>query len=220
MLLGCMDTSTDHASFVLFNNDECILSISKECKKGASKLLPWIRSQVEEKGFTLASINEWRIGIGPGSFTGMRVGIAFVKGICFASGAQFRGVNSGYGFLYTLLEEQPDVKEISVLHDGRRQEVISNSFELVDGEWVEKGAEVLKIKSLESLEQNGRGFITNMERDCFPEGFKKNLVCTKEINAGFFKNLNRKEFSSLEEMDMSCEPIYVRPPVFVQPLSK
>ena len=220
MLLGCMDTSTDHASFVLFNNDECILSITKECKKGASKLLPWIRSQVEDKGFTLDAINEWRIGIGPGSFTGMRVGIAFIKGICFASGAKFRGVNSGYGFLFKLLEINPELREISVLHDGRRQEVISNNFQLIEGEWVEKGAEIVKIKSLENLEQINRGFITNMDKDSFPEGFKQKLVSTKEINAGFFRNLAGKEFNSIEEMDKSCEPIYVRPPVFVQPLSK
>lgn len=220
MLLACLDTSTDTASFVLFEDGAEILSLSQECKKGASKLLPWIRDQIREKGIALKDINEWRVGKGPGSFTGMRVGIAFVKGVCYASGALFTGVNSGYGLLYGHSVQNPSEKKITVLHDGRREEVICNTFCLDGPQWVESGTEVNKIESLISLEQFKGRYITSMSTKAFSEDIRDHMVFIDNVNAGYFKNVKLIKTENTYEMDLSCEPIYVRPPVFINPNQK
>ena len=215
MILACLDTSTDKASFSLFKDDEELIKVSKECRKGASKLLPWISDLIKEKGFSTADVKEWRVGIGPGSFTGMRVGIAFVKGICFASGASFRGINSGYGFLLPFIQNNEGLEKVSVLHDGRRKEVIANTFILKDGTWQEEGTSVVKIIDLiEKQTQLGK-LITSMPEEGFDEAVKSQLSFIGALNAGAFKDVGLSELGSLEEMDKSCEPIYVRPPVFV-----
>ncbi len=215
MILGCLDTSTDMASFSLYKEDEEVISVSKECRRGASKLLPWINELIREKGFSTSEVNEWRVGIGPGSFTGMRVGIAFVKGICYASGASFCGVNSGYGFVIPVSENNENPQIISVLHDGRRKEVIANTFSFIDSEWTEKGTEVLKISDLPEKKEDLGLIISNMSEEAFDEEVRSLIQFTEAIKADSFKKVSVKPLASLEEMDLSCEPIYVRPPVFI-----
>lgn len=220
MLKACLDTSSSVASFVLYKDGQEILSLSEECHKGASKLLPYINSKIQENGIKIHEINHWKIGIGPGSFTGMRVGIAYVKGVCYASGASFEGINSGYAFLYNLTGQAPDLEKVSVLHDGRRQEVICNTFERLNGSWSEMGTEVIAIVDLQSNSKKLGSFVSNMNPELFPEGLRDSILFIDSLDAGFFANVDDVKDLTLEEMDSSCEPIYVRPPVFVNPVSK
>ena len=215
MILACLDTSTNMASFSLFKDEEEIIAVSRECLKGASKLLPWISELIKEKGFSTSEVNEWRVGIGPGSFTGMRVGIAFVKGICYASEASFRGVNSGYGYLFPLIESGIDAREVSVLHDGRRKEVIANSFSFSEGRWQETGTEVIKIADMQERKSNLGVLTTAMPKESFDDDLKADIHFSPAIKAGSFKKVSVEPLGTQEEMDFSCEPIYVRPPVFI-----
>ena len=220
MLLACLDTSTSIASFTLFKDGDPILQLSEECLKGASKLLPFINRKINEVGVKVHEVNHWKVGIGPGSFTGMRVGIAYVKGICYGSGAIFEGVNSGYGFLYSLVDQKPALERVTFLHDGRRQEVIANSFSRVDNKWAETGTEVLKISDLENKAADLGQLLTNMKPENFPDSIRENIEFLDSVNAGFFSKVEDKTFQQVSEMDTSCEPIYVRPPVFVNPTVK
>ena len=220
MIHACFDTSTNNASFVLFDGNKEVLNISKECVKGASKLLPLIRKEVKNAEYELSQVSHWSVGKGPGSFTGMRVGISFVKGICFASNAQFRGINSGYGYIFNLSDKSKEGDKITVLHDGRRQEVISNTFLLTGNNWEEQGTEVIKICDLDSRLSDLGMTITNMPVDLFPENIQDKISYKDSINSAFYAKVPFEDGLSLEEMDASCEPIYVRPPVFIQPKSK
>ena len=220
MLKACLDTSTSIASFVLLKDGEQILTLSEECHKGASKLLPFINEKVQAAGVKINEINHWKIGVGPGSFTGMRVGIAYIKGICYASGATFEGVNSGYGFLFTLADQKPALEKVTVLHDGRRQEVICNTFEKLDGAWQEKGTEVVAIVDLAERFDDLGAFVSNMSPDLFPEALRDSISFVDVLNAGYFDKVSDPVDMTMDDMDSSCEPIYVRPPVFVNPSSK
>ena len=215
MILACLDTSTNMASFSLFKDEEEIIAVSRECHKGASKLLPWISELIKEKGFSTSEVNEWRVGIGPGSFTGMRVGIAFIKGICYASGASFRGVNSGYGYLLPLVECGLDTQKVSVLHDGRRKEVIANTFGFIEGKWEEAGTEVIKIADLPVRKENLGVLMTAMPKESFDDDLQVKIHFSEAIKAGAFQKVFLDPLSTQDEMDLSCEPIYVRPPVFL-----
>jgi len=215
MIRACLDTSTNMASFSLQKDGVEIISVSRECQKGASKLLPWISELIKEKGFSTSDVNEWRVGIGPGSFTGMRVGIAFVKGICYASGADFRGVNSGYGFLMPFVAANENLEKVSVLHDGRRKEVIANTFIKKGGTWLEHGTKVIKISDLPSKKEELGELISNMPEENFEDDVKSLISFTEAIHAGSFANVTLEKLNTQEEMDLSCEPIYVRPPVFI-----
>ena len=44
------------------------------------ELVPWIARCLEAESIEFAAVNRWSVGIGPGSFSGIRAGIALVKG--------------------------------------------------------------------------------------------------------------------------------------------
>ena len=57
-------------------------------------LLPRIRSQLEVAGVDLGAIELLAVGVGPGSFTGLRIGLATAKGLALATSIPVRGVCS------------------------------------------------------------------------------------------------------------------------------
>ena len=70
-----IDTShTEHIRVVLTIEDEKFEKISKSHIHRAQAVLPLITSLLEDHQLTLADITEITVNIGPGSFTGLRVG--------------------------------------------------------------------------------------------------------------------------------------------------
>jgi tRNA threonylcarbamoyl adenosine modification protein YeaZ len=214
MIVAAFDTSTNEASFSLLKDNEEIFSVTQECRRGASKLLPWINSLIKEAGYSAADVEKWYVGKGPGSFTGLRVGISFVKGICFGSGAKYMGVNSGLAYLYPFSDDET-IDEVTVLHEGRKNEVICNRLVKKTSKWVESGVEVLCIDDLRPDLFQGP-LVTQMELDCFGDEIKASIRKIDSLRASDLLKIGAEFPDSNQEMEQSCEPIYVRPPVFVQ----
>lgn len=80
-----IDTATDFASICLSkDNDVLCYAENREQKNHASFLQPAIQNLVQNAGYTLNNIDAIAVTIGPGSYTGLRVGLASAKGLCFA----------------------------------------------------------------------------------------------------------------------------------------
>ena len=84
-LLLNIDTATEHAS-VCLSNDSSVLGMieSSEHKNHASFIQPAIQELMANSGHTLKDLDAVAVTAGPGSYTGLRVGMASAKGICFA----------------------------------------------------------------------------------------------------------------------------------------
>lgn len=217
MIQAFLDTSTSEAAFSLMKGGEVVASLNKECQRGASKLLPEITSLINNAGIKVRDVEQWFVGKGPGSFTGLRVGISFVKGICEASGASYMGVNSGYAYIDSVLGQNPDAAEITVLHDGRKKEVICNYFSKTkNSKWREEGVEVLAIEDLP--EKGLKNPISVLDLSNFENMERIHTIRT--LNPATFLLYDAEICTTKELMDKSCEPIYVRPPVFVQPATR
>ncbi len=63
-------------------------------KKHAETLLPLIDALLEENGFTIAQVDVFAVDVGPGSFTGVRIGVSLVNALAFAAGKQVVAVDS------------------------------------------------------------------------------------------------------------------------------
>ena len=84
-MLLCIETSSVNCSVSLFNKGRLIAC--REASRGyshAEKLHPFIQEILEESGIKTKEIQGIVLGAGPGSFTGLRIGSAASKGLCFA----------------------------------------------------------------------------------------------------------------------------------------
>jgi tRNA threonylcarbamoyladenosine biosynthesis protein TsaB len=85
-MILCIETATSICSVALCNGDK-ILAF-RETSVGyshAEKLTVFISEVLNEAGVTLKSLDAVAVSSGPGSYTGLRIGVSVAKGLCFAA---------------------------------------------------------------------------------------------------------------------------------------
>ena len=81
-----IDTSSAWCSVALSIDDERPVHLHQKVSAGASQLLlPWIEQLLNVAKINLSSLDAIAIGVGPGAFTGIRLGLASVQGLAVAT---------------------------------------------------------------------------------------------------------------------------------------
>lgn len=123
-----IETSTALCSVALAQNG-AITSYreSSAPKAHASLTAVFVQEVLQEQGLNLSDCDAVCVSMGPGSYTGLRVGVSTAKGLCFGSGKPLLAV----GTLDTLVAQAEDAdkyKFIIPMIDARRMEVYSAIF--------------------------------------------------------------------------------------------
>jgi tRNA threonylcarbamoyladenosine biosynthesis protein TsaB len=94
----------------------------------AAQLLPLARRALEAVGATFADLRRIGVGVGPGTFTGLRIGVATARALAQATGAEVAGIST----LEALAVEAGDDRAVLAVLDARRGEAYAAAYR--DGE--------------------------------------------------------------------------------------
>lgn len=95
MKILAVDTASKSCSVSILNEEKIFAEISNGSGETHSKhLMGMIESAIRSSGFSKKDLDAYAVSIGPGSFTGLRIGISTVKGLSEASGKPAAGVSS------------------------------------------------------------------------------------------------------------------------------
>lgn len=129
-MILCLETSTNLCSVALCDNGKTAsVKESSEPKSHASTLTVLIDEILKESGIIPADLEAVAVSKGPGSYTGLRIGVSVAKGISFASGVPLIGIETTLSMFYGFITEQASEMTIDgkssfcPMLDARRMEV-------------------------------------------------------------------------------------------------
>ncbi|MBN1990744.1 MAG: tRNA (adenosine(37)-N6)-threonylcarbamoyltransferase complex dimerization subunit type 1 TsaB [Bacteroidales bacterium] len=220
-------------SVALARNNELIgIREENDPKSHATRLTVFIQELLNEQGLTATELSAVAVGRGPGSYTGLRIGVSAAKGICYAAGIPLIAIDSlqalasGITNFTTHAKSTTNQKPLLLcpMIDARRMEVYSA---LYDVELNKKAAvEALIIDSnsfKETLENSTILFFGSGADKC-----KKVIVSPQarfieaiEPSARFmiplaFKALNNEDFENIAYF----EPYYLKDFVAIKAKNK
>lgn len=123
-----IETSTTQASVALLDGGRVALERAHERpKQSAERLLPMIAEMLGETGWPRGSLDRIGVSIGPGSFTGLRIGIACAQGLALGLGVPLIGVSSLQAMARAAPDSVPGIRW-AVL-DAHRGEVFVGAYQ-------------------------------------------------------------------------------------------
>ena len=153
-----IDTAVDVASICLAKDGK-ILSIAKNesQKDHASWLHIAIKEIFEKNNLELGSVDAIAVTGGPGSYTGLRIGMATAKGICFALNKPLISLNTLLVMANAAKEESADL--LCPMIDARRMEVFTAIYT--------KELEIVKDPAAITLNENSFAEYLSSNSICF-----------------------------------------------------
>ena len=219
----CIETSTEVCSVALTDRTgrEYLHEID-EANQHSKELAVMIREVLTEADMETRDLDAVSVSIGPGSYTGLRVGLATAKAICYVHEIPIIGLGS----LDILAQagKETEVDYIIPMIDARRMEVYTSVFnpasELVSG----PQALILGPDSfLDLLPENSSVLLLgNGSVKAFPVlTFNQKKQGATKTSAKHMIGLSRKRFSKEQFDDLNAlSPQYLKSPNITQPKKK
>ena len=127
-----IETSTSLCSTALVEDGRVVCEkLSTEPMAHASMTAPFVSEMLSERGLSVKDCSAVAVSKGPGSYTGLRVGVSTAKGLCFGAGIPLISVGTLDTLVWQAIDEgllPEGCKYIIPMVDARRMEVYTGIF--------------------------------------------------------------------------------------------
>jgi tRNA threonylcarbamoyladenosine biosynthesis protein TsaB len=217
-----IETATKNCSVSIAKNGETIVckEIAEEGYSHAEKLHVFIEDVISEAGISVQDLIAIAVSQGPGSYTGLRIGVSAAKGLCYALNIPLIAIDT----LQTLAS-QANVTEGKIIPmlDARRMEVYSEVFnaDLEIQRPIE--AEVITEDSFASYTETIY-FVGDCADKCKTVLTKENFVFLEEIkypSAAAMSKISYDKYQKSDTVDVAYfEPYYLKDFMMAPPSKK
>ena len=207
-----IETATKNCSVSLAKDGKTILTreIAEQGYSHAEKLHVFIEEILKETGITVRDIKAIAVSKGPGSYTGLRIGVSTAKGLCYALGIPLISVDT-----LQVLAKQVTIEHgfIVPMIDARRMEVYSAIFDKNHQNVKEVQAEILTDNSYTEFDETIY-FIGDCQEKCKTVLTKTNFKFLPEIvfpSANELSAISFEKFTANDFEDVAYfEPFYLK----------
>lgn len=168
-LILCIETGTDICSVGIVSNGELIsLRESDSGRDHAKKVAVFVDELLSENNIDPQQIDAVAVGEGPGSYTGLRIGVSFAKGLCYGLGKPLIAVSSLAALTAVAIEDYKagilDIEDwdsalLCPMIDARRMEVYTQVFDSNANPLNDVTAEVVDENTLAELRAKTENFV-------------------------------------------------------------
>ena len=222
-----IETSSKNCSVAISDNEKllCLTEEVSENYKQSESLHTFVEWALEGAGISMKDIEAVSLGKGPGSYTGLRIGVSTAKGLCFALGIPLLSVGT-----LSLLAKQIQLKAIldnvwlCPMIDARRMEVYCQMFDNEMNVLQPIEAKVIDEESFkDSLSSHKMIFFGDGAAKCksvitHPNAFFISDIVPSAKELGFLasEKFLKNEFENL----VSFEPFYLKEFLIKKPADK
>ena len=133
-MILCLETATPTCSVAITDGINTLAH--RECKgqnAHSEKITIFIKEVMDEVGIDYSQLKAVAVSKGPGSYTGLRIGVSTAKGVCYAAGLPLMAVDTLHAMAYGMCQKlgdqvQPDDLFVPMI-DARRMEVYRDVYD-------------------------------------------------------------------------------------------
>jgi len=181
----CVDTSSFICSISIFENLSLISSNSSEVEKSHSKLIIQLIDQsLKDAKIKINELDAFAVSMGPGSYTGLRIGVSTIKGLCYSLDKPLISINTLEILSKSALNHINNYNDFFIcpMIDARRMEVFTKMLDNDFNEVEKDKALILDDKSFNDIDGGKLIYF-------FGDGSNKFQKITNKKNFHFIDNI-------------------------------
>lgn len=217
-----LESSTEVCSVALSNNEQLIDFKEDTTGQNHARLLTvFIDKLLKENKILASEINAVAVSKGPGSYTGLRIGVSVAKGFCYANQIPLIAISTLEAMTFEAIritrdslhaEEKPIL--FCPMMDARRMEVFTCLFDKNGKEIESVSAKIITNTTfLNELQNNTIVFFGNGAMKCKPEIDSQNALFIEQIHASatIMCKLAYESYTKKQFVDVAYfEPFYLK----------
>lgn len=211
-----IDTATENATVSLARDGAVIYLLTNDIQKDhAAFLQPAIKRLLNETGISADELNAIAVTAGPGSYTGLRVGMSSAKGICYALQIPLIAINSLEVMALSVINNTADQEEYLYcpMIDAGRMEVFTALFDNELNNILPPCALILEPGSFAEVSPKARVIFFGTGSQKFKGMSNSNFmygVIPGMADALSFLSLKKFQQHSFANL-LNAEPVYLKP---------